>query len=172
MKNNGINPYSFLCLLAKDIPVRSKSYNMYILANLSVKSLTTSAGMTQLSDEGATEGIPNTSKQITYSEQVVSINGEVDKFTEGSVNVPVTILNVPDKLTLNFFPKEIPVIFYASLKAYNSIDASHFSVECDFNTLTTENKYLNPVLVKQPTTVKTAKLKPTEFEYVITPKND
>jgi len=116
--------------------------------------------------------IPNTSKQITYSEQVVSINGEVDKFTEGSVNVPVTILNVPDKLTLNFFPKEIPVIFYASLKAYNSIDASHFSVECDFNTLTTENKYLNPVLVKQPSTVKTAKLKPTEFEYVITPKND
>jgi hypothetical protein len=27
-------------------------------------------------------------------------------------------------------------------------------------------------LVKQPTTVKTAQLKSTEFEYVITPKND
>lgn len=116
--------------------------------------------------------IPKTSKQITYSDLSVSIIGEVDKFTEGSVNVPVTIVNVPDNLTLNFFPKEITVVFYASLSAYNSIDASHFSVECDFNTLTAENKYLNPVLVKQPTTVKTAQLKSTEFEYVITPKND
>lgn len=69
-----MNPYSFLCLLAKDIPVRSKSYNMYILANLSVKSLTTSAGMTQLSDEGATEGIPNTSKHITSFSDLVITN--------------------------------------------------------------------------------------------------
>ena len=116
--------------------------------------------------------IPKTSQQITYSDQSVSITGVVDKFTEGSVNVPVTLVNVPDNLTLNFFPKEITVIFYASLKAYNTIDASHFSVECDYKTLTTENKYLNPVLVKQPTTVKTAQLKSTEFEYVITAKND
>ena len=116
--------------------------------------------------------IPITSKQITYSEEAVSVKGVVDKFTEGNVKVPVTIVNVPDNLTINFFPKEINVIYYASLKAYNSIDGSHFSVECDFNTLTIENKYLNPVLVKQPSTVKTAKLKSTEFEYVITPKND
>ena len=116
--------------------------------------------------------IPTTSDQLSYSEQTVSVRGEVEKFTEGSVNVPVTIVNVPDNLTLNFFPKEITVIFYASLKAYNSIDARDFSVECDFNTLTAENSYLNPVLVKQPTTVKTAALKGTEFEYVITPKND
>ena len=116
--------------------------------------------------------IPITSKQITYSEEAVSVKGIVDKFTEGNIKVPVTIVNVPDNLTINFFPKEINVIYYASLKAYNSIDVSHFSVECDFNTLTIENKYLNPVLVKQPTTVKTAQLKSTEFEYVITPKND
>lgn len=116
--------------------------------------------------------IPIASQQILYSEQVVRIKGEVDKFTEGSVQVPVTVVNVPDNLILNFFPKEITVIFYTSLKAYNTIDASYFSIECDFNSLTDENKYLNPVLVKQPAIVKTAKLKRTELEYLITPKND
>lgn len=116
--------------------------------------------------------IPIASKQILYSDQVVRIKGEVDKFTEGSVQVPVTVVNVPDNLILNFFPKEITVIFYTSLKAYNTIDASYFSIECDFNSLTAENKYLNPVLVKQPATVKTAKLKSTVLEYLITPKND
>ena len=116
--------------------------------------------------------IPIALDQLSYSQQTVSVRGEVEKFTEGSFSVPVNIVNVPDNLTLNFFPKEVTVIFYTSLTAYNNIDASHFSVECDFNTLTAENEYLNPVLVKQPTTVKTAQLKSTKFEYVITPKND
>ena len=64
------------------------------------------------------------------------------------------------------------VIFYTSLKTYNSIDAHQFSVECDFNALTIDNNYLKPILVTQPKTIKTAKLITTEFEYVITPKND
>jgi YbbR domain-containing protein len=116
--------------------------------------------------------IKNSSNQLTYSHKKVSIHAEVEKFTEGTVSVPVTIVNVPENLTINFFPKEIRVLFYTSLKAYNSVKAHQFSVECDFNALTTDNKYLNPLLVTQPKTVKTAKLETTEFEYVITPKND
>jgi hypothetical protein len=116
--------------------------------------------------------IKNSSNQLTYSHKKVSIHAEVEKFTEGTVSVPVTIVNVPENLTINFFPKEIRVLFYTSLKAYNSIEARQFSVECDFNALTTDNKYLKPFLVSQPKSVKTAKLETTEFEYVITPKYD
>jgi YbbR domain-containing protein len=116
--------------------------------------------------------IKNSSNQLTYSHKKVSIHAEVEKFTEGTVSVPVTIVNVPENLTINFFPKEIRVLFYTSLKAYNSIEARQFSVECDFNALTTDNKYLKPFLVTQPKSVKTAKLETTEFEYVITPKYD
>ena len=116
--------------------------------------------------------LPILSNQLKYSHQTVSLSAEVAKFTEGSVNVPVTIINVPKAVNINFFPKEIPVIFYATLKAYNSIDAGDFSVECDFNSLNIDNNYLNPVLVNQPINIKTAKLKVTQLEYVITPKND
>jgi hypothetical protein len=116
--------------------------------------------------------IKNSSNQLIYSHKKVSIHAEVEKFTEGTVSVPVTIVNVPENLTINFFPKEIRVLFYTSLKAYNSIEARQFSVECDFNALTTDNKYLKPFLVSQPKSVKTAKLETTEFEYVITPKYD
>jgi YbbR domain-containing protein len=116
--------------------------------------------------------IKNSSNQLIYSHKKVSIHAEVEKFTEGTVSVPVTIVNVPENLTINFFPKEIRVLFYTSLKAYNSIEARQFSVECDFNALTTDNKYLKPFLVTQPKSVKTAKLETTEFEYVITPKYD
>ena len=110
--------------------------------------------------------------QLNLSHQSVSVVAKVGKFTEGTVNVPVTIVNVPEDLIINFFPKEIPVVFYSSLEAYASINATDFSVECDFNLLTADNNYLNPVLVKHPLDVKTAQLKITQLEFIISSKNE
>ena len=110
--------------------------------------------------------------QLNLSHQSVSVVANVGKFTEGIVNVPVTIVNVPEDLIINFFPKEISVVFYSSLEAYASIDETDFTVECDFNLLTADNNYLNPVLVKQPFDVKTAQLKITQLEFIITSTNE
>ena len=110
--------------------------------------------------------------QLNFSHQSVSVVANVGKFTEGVVNVPVTIVNVPEDLIINFFPKEISVVFYSSLEAYASIDGTDFTVECDFNLLTADNNYLNPVLVKQPFDVKTAQLKITQLEFIITSTNE
>lgn len=116
--------------------------------------------------------IPSEIKQLNFSHESVSIFAEVDKFTEGMVNVPVTIVNLPEQLDISFFPKEISVVYYSSLEAYNTIDQTDFTVECDFNLLTADNNYLNPVLVNKPLSVKTAQLKITQLEFIITPKND
>ncbi len=110
--------------------------------------------------------------QLNFSHQSVSVVANVGKFTEGMVNVPVTIVNVPEDLIINFFPKEISVVFYSSLEAYASINELTSSVECDFNLLTADNNYLNPVLVKQPLDVKTAQLKITQLEFIITSTNE
>lgn len=121
-------------------------------------------------DMSAELNISQDLSQLKFSHQSVSVVGKVDKFTEGLVNVPVTVVNVPEDLNINFFPKEISVIFYSSLEAYNSIDETDFTVECDFNLLTADNNYLNPVLIKQPLNVKTAQLKITQLEFIITSK--
>jgi hypothetical protein len=110
--------------------------------------------------------------QLNFSHQSVSVVANVGKFTEGMVNVPVTIINVPEDLIINFFPKEISVVFYSSLEAYANINEADFIVECDFNLLTADNNYLNPVLVKQPLDVKTAQLKITQLEFIITSTNE
>ena len=110
--------------------------------------------------------------QLNFSHQSVSVVANVGKFTEGMVNIPVTIVNVPEDLIINFFPKEISVVFYSSLEAYANINEADFIVECDFNLLTADNNYLNPVLVKQPLDVKTAQLKITQLEFIITSTNE
>ena len=116
--------------------------------------------------------IPSEIKQLNFSHESVSIFAEVDKFTEGMVNVPVTIVNLPEQLDISFFPKQMSVLYYSSLEAYNTIDQTDFTVECDFNLLTADNNYLNPVLVNKPLSVKTAQLKITQLEFIITPKNE
>ena len=116
--------------------------------------------------------IPLNLSPFKFSHQSVSIVGKVDKFTEGLVNVPVNIINIPDSLNINFFPKEVSVSFYSSLKAFSEISKTDFKVECDFNLINNDNNYLYPILVKKPLSVKTAELKINKLEFIITSKYD
>ena len=109
-------------------------------------------------------------KELKYSESIVQILGEVDRFTEGQFNIPVKIINTPENLNVNIFPKYVPVIFYTSLTDYNSIDKSDFVVECDFSTINHENNILFPKLVSFPESVNRASIQLSKLEYVITNK--
>jgi len=141
------------------------------ISNISTKQI-------MLNDINSTIEIPvdlNISSNLSpfrFSHQSVSIVGEVDKFTEGLVNIPVPVINVPDSLSINFFPKEVSVAFYSSLESFSEISETNFKVECDFNLLSKDNNYLYPTLVKQPLNIKTAELKTNKLEFIITSKYD
>ena len=116
--------------------------------------------------------IPSNLSPFRLSHQSVSIVGKVDKFTEGLVNLPVTVINIPDSLNINFFPKEVSVSFYSSLKAFSEISETDFKVQCDFNSINNDNNYLYPILVEKPLSIKTAELKINKLEFIITSKYD
>ena len=108
--------------------------------------------------------------ELKYSESIVQIFGEVDRFTEGQFTIPVKITNTPENLNVTIFPKNVPVVFYTSLTAYNSIDKSDFVVECDFSSINQENNILFPKLVSFPESVNRASIQLSKLEYVITNK--
>ena len=116
--------------------------------------------------------VSNYPKYLKFSKTKVLVTGKVDKFTEGKIAVPVHLVNLPEHLTLSVFPKEIPVVFYTSLSAYNSIDRNDFRIECDYNTLDLSSNVMIPKLVLYPKSAKMAELQINSLEYVITKKND
>ena len=116
----------------------------------------------------ALEIIPN----LNFLSKFVQVKGEVDKFTEGKLNVPVSVINLPDAVSLSIFPKEVPVVFYTNLNSYNSIDATDFVVVCDYNRLDTSTNVLTPILESYPPTIKNASLQINKLEYVINKSND
>ena len=109
---------------------------------------------------------------LKFSTNQVQVLGTVDKFTEGTVSIPVQLVNLPEHLVVSIFPKEIPVVYYTSLSTYDAITPEDFRIECDFNTLDRSSNVMIPKLVAYPSTAKTAALQINSLEYVITQKND
>ena len=109
---------------------------------------------------------------LKFSTNQVQVLGTVDKFTEGTVSIPVKLVNLPEHLVVSIFPKEIPVVYYTSLSTYDAIRPEDFRIECDFNTLDRSSNVMIPKLVAYPRTAKTAALQINSVEYVITQKND
>ncbi|WP_051209949.1 hypothetical protein [Gelidibacter mesophilus] len=107
-------------------------------------------------------------KHVKLSNKSVQIKGHVEKFTEGTFNVPVTIINLPADTNINYFPKTIPVAYAVSLNNYKMIKSTDFRIECDFKDIgNTEKTFLIPKLTKIPEMVKSARLKQNKVEFIL-----
>lgn len=112
--------------------------------------------------------LPEGSNELIFSSPSVTLNAKVEKFTEGSLKIPVLIKNVPDSITIKHFPKFVNVIYYTSLKNFNDITAKDFKVECDYSKLENEQSFLIPELTKAPKFVKNVKINQQHIEFIIT----
>ena len=107
-------------------------------------------------------------KKIKMSNERVEVFAKVEKFTEGVFDIPITILNVPKAIELNYFPKQIKVSYYLSLSNYKEVISSDFSIECDYDeAVKSENFYFTPKLIVNSSKVKSARLKQNKVEYII-----
>ncbi|PWK19516.1 YbbR-like domain-containing protein [Xanthomarina spongicola] len=104
---------------------------------------------------------------LIFSENSVEIKADVDKFTEGHLKIPVTVINVPDSLKIKYFPKKLYVTYYTSLSNYNSISANDFIITCNFNEVEKESEYLKPQIVQQPKDARNVKLSQEQIEFII-----
>ncbi|WP_298238900.1 CdaR family protein [uncultured Algibacter sp.] len=104
---------------------------------------------------------------IKLSNETVALNAVVEKFTEGVVKVPITILNIPEGLLLKYFPKEVNVTFYTSLSNFNKVKAKDFKVVCDYSKLAEKQSFLLPEIRNKSEFAKTVKLNQQHIEFII-----
>lgn len=112
---------------------------------------------------------PYKSGQIKMSDKKVKVSGKVDKFTEGTFKIPVTIINVPFGVKVTTFPKEIEVIYQSGLSNFSKITQNDISVVFDYmqyenDTLIT---YLTPIIKQKSDYVYALKINPPQLEFLI-----
>jgi hypothetical protein len=112
--------------------------------------------------------LPSSTIKIADDTREVSLYGEVDKFTEGIIEVPFSIDNLPEDEQINTFPKTVKVSFNVSLSNFNKVNENSFTVRCDY-TFSKENNlsYLIPRLYIQSDLVKNVKMTPTKIDFLI-----
>lgn len=107
-------------------------------------------------------------QDLKFSAVQTNLNAKVDKFTEGILKIPVQLVNVPENVTLKFFPKEVNVTYYVSLSDFNTITAKDFNVVCDFSKTVNNQFFLVPELAAYPKQVKNVKINQKRIEFIIT----
>ncbi|MCF7561681.1 YbbR-like domain-containing protein [Sabulilitoribacter multivorans] len=112
--------------------------------------------------------LPKNKSDLKFSLQDVIIKAKVEKFTEGTLNVPITVINQPKNITLKYFPKMVNVSYYVSLSDYSSITNKDFKVICDYSKVSENRSFLVPEFAKTPDKVKNAKINQQRIEFIIT----
>lgn len=110
--------------------------------------------------------LPKNNKDVTFSNDAIILKVTVEKFTEGKLKIPITLINVPEKIKLKFYPKEVSVSYYVSLGSFNSISKKDFEVICDYNKILKNQYLMVPELVKFPEVVKNVKVNQQRIEFI------
>jgi len=107
-------------------------------------------------------------KRLSYSTPTVKAIAKVDKFTEGKLNIPLRVSNLPKGYSIKLFPKEVTVIFTANISDFNEITKNDFSILCDYKDIqNTGTSFFIPKLGKLPPSVKTYRIDTKKINFII-----
>ncbi len=110
---------------------------------------------------------PSENQNVIYSEESIGFQLKVEKFTEESIKVPITIVNIDDNIKINYYPKVVSVLYRVSIKDYKAVNPMDFRVECDLNTINKDNSVLISSITKKPSNVKKSRIENNQIQYVI-----
>ncbi len=105
--------------------------------------------------------------KVSVYQNRVTFSLDVEKFTEGSLEVPVEMVNVPSGLNVVIFPKEILVFYQVNLKDFSRVEASDFRVVGDFSQASGNQDFVIPRIVEQPDFVKNLRLNEKKIQFII-----
>jgi len=104
---------------------------------------------------------------VTFYEEEISYSLRTDKFTEGKVEIPIEMINVPNKMNAVIFPKEVIVYYQVSLNEFDKVKPSNFKVIVDFKNSVNSDGYLLAQIIKHPDIVNNLRLNENKILFVI-----
>lgn len=98
----------------------------------------------------------------------IELSADVRRFTEGEVSVPLTLINKPDNLNINYFPKQLSLTYYVDLESFKTITAEDFEIVIDYNEyLNNSDNVLTPKVKRYPETIKSVRLSKNRIDFII-----
>lgn len=109
------------------------------------------------------KGLENTS----FSSPTVTISGEVFRFSEKIVKVPVEVVNLPDGTEVKTFPNTIAVLCKGRIENLKNLAVSDFKIIADFGTARENSQYLDVKLSQIPENIHSSQLMENQVEFIL-----
>lgn len=104
---------------------------------------------------------------LSFYENTVQYYQKVEKFTEGSAEIDVEVINVPDNLNVVYFPKTVVVYYQVNLKQFESVSAADFRIVCDYKEVKQGDDYMIAQIVEKPDFINNVRLNERRIQFVI-----
>lgn len=105
--------------------------------------------------------------ELSFYENTVTYLQKVEKYTEGSVEIPVEVINVPDNLNLAYFPKSVVIYYQVNLKEFDQVSAADFRVVCNYRNIKPGDDYMIAQILEKPKFVNNIRLNERRIQFVI-----
>ncbi len=104
---------------------------------------------------------------LSFYDNSVKYSQKVEKYTEGSAEIAVEVVNVPPELNLAYFPKTVIVYYQVNLQQFESVSSADFRVVCNFNDIKKGDDYMIAQIVEKPGFINSIRLNERKIQFVI-----
>lgn len=104
--------------------------------------------------------------KVTFFQEEVNYSLRTDKFTEGRVEIPIELQNVPEGHNIVIFPKEVVVFYQVSLNDFDKIKPTAFKVVVDFRNELPREGFLLAQVIQKPSLVNNVRLNEKKVQFV------
>lgn len=105
--------------------------------------------------------------RVTFFRDEVNYSLRTDKFTEGKIEIPIELQNVPEGNNIAIFPKEVVVFYQVSLNDFDKIKPTAFKVVVDFRNEIPREGFLLAQVVQKPALVNNVRLSENRIQFVV-----
>ncbi|MGD1844853.1 MAG: YbbR-like domain-containing protein [Salibacteraceae bacterium] len=112
--------------------------------------------------------IPSGSNRFEMKPSNVALQIPVDKFTDASIDLPVTVENLPESLSLNLIPDTVTLNYQVALGRYSEVKHEDFRLVVDFAEFNEKHHKKLRVRVEQsPAFISNPSLAPKKVEFIL-----
>lgn len=109
---------------------------------------------------------PDSLQSLEYETTEVTINAEVERYSEKLIQLEVQVRNLPENTSIKLYPPLVKVLCKAPISQLKNIKASDFVVICDFKNTQEQDTYLIPQIIKKPSFVSSVTLIDQKIEFL------
>jgi hypothetical protein len=112
--------------------------------------------------------VPEKTNNVTYLNTKVFVKGQVVRFSEKIIEVPITVVNLPENFEIKLFPDTVKIVCKAKIDDLKELQVSDFNVVADFNTIQSESQHaILLTLEASPDFLNDMRLMANEVRYIL-----